>query len=162
MPTRITSTLGAAATSAVNLGAKGIKAGWNKTSLVGTQKAFRDVKRETNQGRGLMASTIKAGAGYGVYMMAPELVIGYNTAKMAGEGASAAIDFRRRRGHEIAAENRYNTIGRGFSDTEAAQTMRQAATQQIQSNKMNARSALGGEARIFSNKNFNQHTRPYL
>lgn len=162
MSIKVASTLGAAATSAVNLGAKGIKSGMSKVSIPGAVNAFGKVKTETDQGRSLAASTIKAGAGYGMYVMAPELVWGYNAAKLAGEGASAAIDFRRRKGHQIAAENRYNTIGRGFSDTEAAQTMRQAATQQIQANKMNARSALGGEARIFSSKNFNQHTRPYL
>ncbi|MGL4820583.1 MAG: hypothetical protein ACRC5C_11480 [Bacilli bacterium] len=43
-----------------------------------------------------------------------------------------------------------NTIGRGFNDTQAAQTMRQAAIQAIQGSKMNARSALGGEAKILN------------
>ena len=37
-----------------------------------------------------------------------------------------------------------------FVDTRGAQTMRQATVQAIQGSKMNARSALGGEAKILS------------
>jgi hypothetical protein len=40
-------------------------------------------------------------------------------------------------------------------DTQRAQTMRQAAVQAIQGSKLNARSALGGEAQIFANNPFN-------
>ncbi|HDR5350561.1 TPA: hypothetical protein QCS32_002196 [Bacillus thuringiensis] len=43
-----------------------------------------------------------------------------------------------------------NVVGGNFLDTRGAQTMRQAAVQAIQGSKMNARSALGGEAKILS------------
>lgn len=43
-----------------------------------------------------------------------------------------------------------NVVGGDFVDTRGAQTMRQAAVQAIQGSKMNARSALGGEAKILS------------
>ena len=42
-----------------------------------------------------------------------------------------------------------NVVG-DFVDTRGAQTMRQATVQAIQGSKMNARSALGGEAKILS------------
>jgi hypothetical protein len=43
-----------------------------------------------------------------------------------------------------------NTVGGGYVDTQRALTMRQASIQAIQGSKLNARSALGGEARILS------------
>ncbi|MES9681838.1 hypothetical protein ABWK22_02735 [Gottfriedia acidiceleris] len=43
-----------------------------------------------------------------------------------------------------------NTVGGNYVDTQRAQTMRQAAVQAIQGSKMNARSALGGEAKILN------------
>lgn len=163
MPTRITSTLGAAASSAVGLGIKGVKSAHNAGfSTMGAYSALSTVNAETKQGRSFGAAALKASASYIGYSVAPEVMIAANVIDASAKVADAAIDFRRRRGHQIAGENRYATIGRGFADTGQAQTMRQAATQQIQANKMNARSALGGEARIFSSKNYNQHTRPYL
>lgn len=41
-------------------------------------------------------------------------------------------------------------VGGGYQDTQRALTMRQAAVEAIQGSKLNARSALGGEARILS------------
>jgi hypothetical protein len=41
-------------------------------------------------------------------------------------------------------------VGGQYQDTQRAFTMRQAAVNQIQSSKMNARSALGGEAQILN------------
>jgi hypothetical protein len=41
-------------------------------------------------------------------------------------------------------------FGGQYQDTQRAQTMRQAAVEAIQGSKLNARSALGGEARILS------------
>ncbi|MDA1616350.1 hypothetical protein PDK03_07035 [Bacillus cereus group sp. TH204-1LC] len=43
-----------------------------------------------------------------------------------------------------------NRVGGNYVDTQRAQTMRQAAVQAIQGSKMNARSALGGEAKILN------------
>ena len=163
MPTRITSALGATASSAVGLGIKGVKSAQGAgLSTMGAYSALSTVNSETKQGRSVGAAALKAGASYAGYVIAPELMYAKTAIDLSTKGTVAAINFRRRRGHEIAGENRYATVGRGFADTGQAQTMRQAATQQIQANKMNARSALGGEARIFSNKNYNQHTRPYL
>lgn len=46
-------------------------------------------------------------------------------------------------------------FGGNYQDTRRAQTMRQAAVEAIQGSKLNARSALGGEAKIFA-QNFNR------
>lgn len=68
-------------------------------------------------------------------------------------GMDAAYTHRRQKGEELLAfDNPSQRIGGNYMDTQRAQTMRQAAVQQIQGNKLNARSALGGEARIFSNR----------
>lgn len=45
-------------------------------------------------------------------------------------------------------------FGGNYQDSRRAMTMRQAAVQQIQGSKLNARSALGGEARILSEGRF--------
>jgi hypothetical protein len=42
------------------------------------------------------------------------------------------------------------SVGGGYHDTQKALTMRQAAVQAIQGSKLNARSALGGEAQILN------------
>ncbi len=47
-------------------------------------------------------------------------------------------------------------FGGNYQDTQRALTMRQAAIQAIQGSKLNARSALGGEARLLS-ENFNRN-----
>lgn len=68
-------------------------------------------------------------------------------------GMDAAYTHRRQKAEELLAfDNPSQRIGGNYMDTQRAQTMRQAAVQQIQGNKLNARSALGGEARIFSNR----------
>lgn len=160
-----TSAIGTMVSGSMKLGGKGLKKAWDNKSVVKTQAAWHfggQLKNQTEQGRSLGASFMRAAATGAAYTIAPEVMYGRDAAKMATSGATAAIQFRRRKGHELAAENRNAQIGRGFQDTEQAHTMRQAATQQIQANKMNARSALGGEARIFSGKRINQHTRPYV
>lgn len=75
-------------------------------------------------------------------------------APLAYQGIKAAHDFRKGRTEEIF-DRRYNNnsiANPNFMDTNRALTMRQAAVQQIQGNKLNARSALGGEARIFAGR----------
>lgn len=43
-----------------------------------------------------------------------------------------------------------NVVGGNFQDSQRAQTMRQAGVQAIQGSKLNARSALGGEAKLLN------------
>lgn len=160
----LSGSIGAATSSAIKFGGSSVKSIYQSGAITGAGvlTAGSTIASETGQGRSLGAAMVKGGASYVGHMIAPELMYGKMAAQAAVGGANAAIDFRKRRGHEIQMANYHATIGGGFQDSMQAQTMRQAAVQQIQSNKLNARSALGGEARIFSSRKHNQHTRPYL
>lgn len=154
-----TSVIGTAVSGGIKLGGKGTKAAWQNKH--GLYHFGSTVNQQTKEGRSLGASVLRGAATYGAYTVAPHVMYGKQFADMAVQGAGAAVEFRRQKAHQLASENRYAKIGGNFQDSQSAHTMRQAATQQIQANKMNARSALGGEARIFSGKRINQHTRPY-
>ena len=123
-------------------------------STVGIGNFMYDVNNQTKQGNGLGVSVMKAGIETALWDLNPVLMTAATLAPMAVQGGVAAHKFRRQRTEERydMKHNSYGKIGGGFIDTMQAQTMRQAAVQQIQGNKLNARSALGGEARIFSNK----------
>lgn len=147
-----------------------IKGGKGATGLLKSQgitpyatfNALNRVRGETAQGRSLGAGILKGAATGVAYSAAPHLMGAIDISKMAISGTKSAINFRHQRGQEIALGETYGRVGGNFMDTGQAQTMRQAAVQQIQHNKLNARSALGGEARIFSGRKYNQHTRPYI
>lgn len=113
-----------------------------------------EVNSQTKQGNGLGVSIMKAAVENALWDLHPVTMFAATLAPMAVQGGVAAHKFRRKRTEERydMKHNSYGQIGGGFIDTMQAQTMRQAAVQQIQGNKLNARSALGGEARIFSNK----------
>lgn len=112
--------------------------------------AVGGLNQNLKQGRSFGASALRVGVDIAAY----SVFGGAYTAAQVGYGAyqaaGAAVDYRKRKGQELAVKSEGGRIGGNFMDTDQAQTMRQAATQQIQANKMNARSALGGEARIFS------------
>lgn len=88
------------------------------------------------------------------FAVAPWLTTTAMMAPAAVQGVQAAHQFRRERGEQIAEMKRSHrgvgTVGGNYVDTQRAATMRQAAVQAIQGSKLNARSALGGEARIFN------------
>lgn len=163
MITKAAAGVGVGATSIIGGGkaAYGALKGQGITGM-GMMRGLNQVRTETAQGRSLGASMLK-GAAVGVLQSsAPHLMYGIGASQMAISGTKAAINFRHQRGQEIALGQTYGRVGGNFADTGQAQTMRQAAVQQIQHNKLNARSALGGEARIFSGRKYNQHTRPYI
>lgn len=87
-----------------------------------------------------------------LYHTNPGLMMALQLAPAAYHGTKALHEFRENRTKEIfdMTYNQYGRVGGGYRDTYQAQTMRQAAVQQIQGNKLNARSALGGEARLFA------------
>lgn len=133
-------------------GARGLAS--NPGAAIGGGMFLADTNRYSKQGNNLGTSVMKAGVENILYATNPALMTGIQLAPLAVQGAVAAHDFRKRRAEEIHT-NKYNNsrrVGGDYMDTSQAQTMRQAALQQIQGNKLNARSALGGEARIFANK----------
>lgn len=126
----------------------------NPAVLMGAGMGLYDVKTQVDSGNSLGTSIFKAGVSGALYASNPILMTAVDLAPMAYQGVIAAHQYRKRRGEEIYDQknNNYGRVGGGFQDTMQAQTMRQAAVQQIQGNKLNARSALGGEARIFAGR----------
>lgn len=78
---------------------------------------------------------------------------GIMTAHMVATSAPAVINsvnqYKRQKESWWYKQHLPN-FGGSYQDTRRAQTMRQAAVEAIQGSKLNARSALGGEARILS------------
>ncbi|MFS1019755.1 MULTISPECIES: hypothetical protein [Enterococcus] len=112
-----------------------------------------DYKQSRANGSSLAGSAAKAAASTLFSYTNPLLYGAFETAPLIYAGAKGAYEFRQRRGEQMRMDLESQSrgfVGGGYVDTQQAQTMRQAAVQQIQGNKLNARSALGGEARLLS------------
>ena len=111
------------------------------------------MKYRMNNGDSFMSAAFKETVENALYASNPAIMSAIQMAPLAYQGVKAAHDFRKRKSEEMhdMRYNMYGKIGGNYMDTSRAVTMRQAAVQQIQGNKLNARSALGGEARIFAN-----------
>ena len=113
------------------------------------------VNNRLDQGDTLFSAVAKEAVQTALYMSPYTRPFMYakDAAQMAYGGTKAAYAFRRQRHDQYNSMRQAaygNVVGGNYMDTNAALTMRQAAVQQIQGNKLNARSALGGEARILS------------
>ena len=110
-----------------------------------------DVPMNMAAGDDFGTAALKSSASAALWATAP----GVMTAHMAATGlpmASAALySAHRNRVMWWNKQHLQGTVGGGYMDTQRALTMRQAAVQSIEASKMNARSSLGGEARILSN-----------
>lgn len=130
--------------------------GIKKVGIPGMMAAggfMMEANQHVKQGDRLGNAVFKAGVSNALYATNPVLMTAATLAPVAVQGVQAAHQFRRGRAEQIQDQrnNRYR-VGGGFTDTQQSVTMRQAAVEQIQGNKLNARSALGGEARLFANK----------
>lgn len=108
-------------------------------------------------GSGLMSAIGREAISSALWATQPHLMTGIMAAQFAVQGTQAAYAFRRQAHTKFTGmleSAGSNQVGGGYMDTNQAATMRQAAFQQIQGNKINARSALGGEARIFANNRY--------
>lgn len=148
--------LGAAASSIIKGGKSLASFAKNKVgieTIMGTVEFTTGMNRRMKEGDSFFSSVAKEGLQFAAFQVAPMTSIALTMAPAMVEMTKGAYRFRRQRheqyvqGLENAANN---VVGGEFMDTEQAATMRQAAIQQIQGNKLNARSALGGEARIFA------------
>ena len=122
--------------------------------VLNTVQAIHGVQSRVNQGDSYMSSIAKEGVNWAMFAYAPKLAMATQLAPAVVGGVRGAYRFRRQRHVDYINRKEHsagNTVGGHYMDTNAAMTMRQAAVQQIQGNKLNARSALGGEARIFAN-----------
>lgn len=114
------------------------------------------VKRDVEEGHSMKSSIGRELFTSALFMYNAPLAMAVTGAPMIYGGAKMAHQFRRQKHESIIGGMEHaagNTVGGNYLDTNQAATMRQAAVQQIQGNKLNARSSLGGEARIFSGYN---------
>ena len=96
-----------------------------------------------------MGNAVAKGIGESLlWEFAPGAMIGYQLATTLPSAGMAAADRVRAQGRWWNQAHR-PSFGGGYRDTQQAITMRQAAVQAISGSKLNARSALGGEARMF-------------
>lgn len=82
----------------------------------------------------------------------PALMWSYTAATTVPAMYKTGREWYRKRSDEYSLQKNSQAngvIGGGYQDTQRAQTMRQAAIQAIEGSKLNARSALGGEAKIY-------------
>ena len=131
---------------------------WKNKGSIGTA-AFhgigisKGVNHRVQQGSSLSGALAQELTQSAMFAMNPGAMSLAYAAPVIHAGLDAAYTHRRQKAEELLAfDNPSQRIGGNYMDTQRAQTMRQAAVQQIQGNKLNARSALGGEARIFSNR----------
>lgn len=146
--------LGAVASSL----SKGAISAVKKIGIGGAFEAFTfgsDVNRRVKSGDSMTSAVTKEAVNTALWMTAPGVMAATMAAPMIAAGVQGAYRFRRQRHEAITGQLNHATsgvVGGNFQDSEHAATMRQAAVQQIQGNKLNARSALGGEARIFAQR----------
>ncbi|MED3396438.1 hypothetical protein [Bacillus wiedmannii] len=114
-------------------------------------KFGKDVANSLYGGDGLGTSLATASVRGVLRASNPVLYGGISIASMAQKVIWKKIEFEHQSEQWWKAQYATsNVVGGNFLDTRGAQTMRQAAVQAIQGSKMNARSALGGEAKILS------------
>ncbi|MCU5076803.1 hypothetical protein OB985_04265 [Bacillus cereus] len=125
--------------------------GGKKLATAGGLAFGADTAMNLYGGDDLGTSVLKAGVTGALAASNPLLFGGITVASMAQEGYWGLQQFNHQKKQwwnaQYATNNR---VGGNYVDTQRAQTMRQAAVQAIQGSKMNARSALGGEAKILN------------
>ena len=110
-----------------------------------------DMYSNVQQGDDVGTALVKAGANQIFWSVAPVPAAIATFGAPIAQGAYQAGVFGYRKQQWWNQQFRNNgVVGGNYVDTQRAQTMRQAAVQAIQGSKLNARSALGGEARIMS------------
>lgn len=136
---------------------KGGKGLWGKVpggavgkGMVG-MAAF-DMYSNVQSGDDVGTAAVKAGANYMLWDAMPGPMMALTVAPALAQGAMAAGTFinKKQQWWNMQFKNT-GVVGGNYVDSQRALTMRQAAVQAIQGSKLNARSALGGEARLFAN-----------
>lgn len=93
---------------------------------------------------------LKAGATTALWYAAPAVMTAHMLATAAPAVSSAYTGWKRNATSQWNTNFLQGSIGGQYQDTQRAHTMRQAAVEAIQGSKLNARSALGGEAKILN------------
>lgn len=108
-----------------------------------------DTVMNMKQGDSFGTAAVKGVASGMLWATMPGIMTAHMIATTAPGVINAANQWTRQKEQWWYKQHLPN-FGGGYQDTRRAQTMRQAAVEAIQGSKLNARSALGGEARILS------------
>lgn len=121
---------------------------------IGVGGALLDGYLNLKSGDDLGTAAFKAAGTAMLWTIAP----GAMTAQMVGslgvQGVVGYQNWKRHAQENYRMQSYQGRVGGGYQDTQRAMTMRQAAVQAIQGSKLNARSALGGEAQLINNNRF--------
>ena len=118
--------------------------------LGGTSLAALDVKSNMANGDDFVTASMKATATTMLWSRAPWAMAAITATQVTPQAVSAYTQWHKGKEEWWNQQFYRGVVGGNYEDTQRALTMRQAAVQQIQGSKMNARSALGSEARILS------------
>lgn len=153
------SLLGKGASALWGAGKKGMSAvpGGAISKTVLGMTAF-DMYGNVQAGDDIGTAGVKAGANYMLWAALPGPMTAFTFGPaLAGAAMQTGTFINKKQQWWNQQFRPGNTVGGNYMDTQRAQTMRQAAVQAIQGSKLNARSALGGEAQIFANNPWNSY-----
>lgn len=136
----------------------GVETGARKSLLSGVPKgvmggaAWMGISTAMNVSGGdnLGTGLAKAGVETALWAYAPWIMGAHMAATTIPDLAISGQQWMRQREDAYKMNYYRGTVGGNYVDTQRAATMRQAAVQAINGSKLNARSALGGEAKILS------------
>ncbi|HLO11263.1 MAG TPA: hypothetical protein VK190_03280 [Pseudoneobacillus sp.] len=132
-------------------GAKGLSVGSVLGHVANAGMMAFSVASDMKEGDSLGKAVFKE-AGMMAFMMgAPTVFWGYQAAQLGGAIATGIYNLDNQKTNWFR-QNTRTTPQFNYVDTQAAYTMRSAAVQAIQGSKLNARSALGGEARLLARR----------
>lgn len=136
---------------AVNMAKSALNASKGTLLTVGGLGFATDAVANTYMGDDLGTALTKASVTGVLAASNPALFGGLMLGSVANDAYWGVQSFNHKKrqwwNSQYATDNR---VGGGYADTQRAQTMRQAAVTAIQGSKLNARSALGGEAKIMN------------
>lgn len=109
-----------------------------------------DLPMNMAQGDDFGTAAMKAGTTAALWTVAPAIMSVHLAATALPAVAGSVHQWQRGKAASWNAGFAKGQVGGQYQDTQRALTMRQAGIEAIQGSKLNARSALGGEARILS------------
>ncbi|MFS2174253.1 hypothetical protein [Priestia megaterium] len=112
--------------------------------------AALDVKSNMDNGDSFVTASMKATATTILWSRFPAAMSLYTVAQATPAAISSYTQWEKGKEEWWNQQFHMGNVGGNYVDTQRALTMRQSAVQQIEGSKMNARSALGSEARILS------------
>lgn len=141
--------------SGVGNGSKHLSKAAKDIPKIGPGSMILDTYMNMKAGDDFGTAAFKGVATGMLWATAPGVMTAHMVGSLAVGGVTGGQQRHRRAKDKFGMNMHTGTVGGGYMDTNRALTMRQAAVEAIQGSKLNARSALGGEARIL-NSNFHR------